>query len=819
MYNYILLLNLFKYCCTMKKYVCSATMLFILLSCSGDKKKMQDYPYADVPFSHVHFTDTFWADRLETVRTVTVPSAFRKCEETGRVDNFAIAAKLKDGVFNSPYPFDDSDVYKIIEGASFLLSVKYDKELDQYVDSLVTLIGKAQEPDGYLYTNRTIGKNLHPWAGKERWVNERDNSHEIYNVGHMYEAAVAHFRATGKRNFLDIAVKSADLLCETFGPGKRCVAPGHQVVEMGLAKLYRVTGDARYLDLSHFFLEARGKHEYPGKDSPNQWQNGAYWQDHLPVTQQKEAVGHAVRATYMYSGMADVAALMNNKEYVSAIDTLWHNVVEKKMYITGGIGSTSHGEAFGANYELPNRTAYCETCAAIANCMWNHRMFMLHGEAKYIDVMERSLYNAVLSGLDLAGNKYFYPNPLETGEGGQARSEWFDCSCCPSNLSRFVPSVPGYVYAVSGRDIYVNLFGSNEATVELPDGSEVKLSEETEYPWNGKVRLTVWPSVERTFALRIRIPGWSRGDIVPGGLYYADRPQQQAFDVLVNGGKTTYAEEKGYAVIKRRWAAGDVVDFDIPMPVYEVKANPLVEAATGRVSVERGPIVYCAEFADNGGKISNLVLPEKSSFGLTYNDTLLRGVNVLTTQAVAYDLSADRKTVSSSEKPLRLIPYYARSHRGNGEMSVWLPYEGSVIEKSLLQEGRVMDRVRIGDKVSEKEHDLQGERSNTGGPGSWRDASRGGWFSYKMKVDPAEAMEVVLTYSSLDGGDREFDILVDGVKIAEQKLRTETFNAMIDRAYPVPEALTKGKNRITVKVQGHPGKIAGGIFGCRTQRK
>lgn len=803
----------------MKKYLCFAAGLLTLLSCTENKKKVQDYPYGDVPFTHVHFTDKFWTDRLETVRTVTVPSAFQKCEETGRIDNFAIAAKLKDGIFNSPYPFDDSDVYKIIEGASFLLSVKYDKELDHYMDSVITLIGKAQEPDGYLYTNRTIGKNLHPWAGKERWINERDNSHEIYNAGHMYEAAVAHFLATGKRNFLDIAVKNANLLCETFGPEKLCVAPGHQVVEMGLAKLYRATGDIRYLNLSHFFLEARGKHVYPGKNSEDQWQNGAYWQDHLPVTQQKEAVGHAVRATYMYSGMADIAALMNNKDYLLAIDSLWSNVVEKKMYVTGGIGSTSHGEAFGKNYELPNETAYCETCAAIGNCMWNHRMFMLHGDAKYIDVLERSLYNGVLSGLDLAGNKYFYPNPLATGESGQARSEWFDCSCCPSNLSRFIPSVSGYVYAVSGKNLYVNLFGANTGTVDMPDGSKVELTEETEYPWNGKVKLTVNPSEEGKFAMHIRIPGWSRGNIVPGNLYFVDQLEQTPIDIYVNGEKVNYKEEKGYAVINRRWGANDVVDFEIPMPVHQVKTNVLVEANKDRMSVERGPIVYCAEFADNNGKVSHVVLPEKSSFAVAYSDTLLRGVNMLNTKAASYTLEADHKTVSSAETLLTLIPYYARSHRGNGEMAVWIPINEKIVTNRLQREGRVIDRVIIGDAVSEKAHNLQGERTNTGGRNSWRDASENGWFSYRMGVDGTEPTEVVLTYSSLDGGNREFDILVDNVKIAEQKLRTETFNAMIDRAYPIPEALTKGKKQVTVKLQAHPKCIAGGIFGCKTQRK
>ena len=382
----------------MKKIFLAIWAIGSLCACETIEEKV-DYTYKEVPFTDVHFTDNFWLPRIETIRNVTVPFAFRKCEETHRIDNFAVAAGIKEGKFNSPYPFDDSDVYKIMEGASYLLAVKEDNGLDAYMDSLISLIGAAQEPDGYLYTTRTIGgSSIHPWAGKKRWENERDNSHELYNVGHMYEAAVAHYQATGKRDFLDIAIKSADLLCNTFGPeeGKLTVAPGHQEVEIGLVKLYRATGDRRYLDLSKFFLDARGKYDKYDRNSKDQFRSGAYWQDHKAVIDQDEAVGHAVRAAYMYSAMTDVAALRNEQTYRVAVDNLWDNVTGKKMYITGGIGSTRHGEAFGKNYELPNSTAYCETCASIANCMWNLSMFMLHGDAKYIDVFDRSLYNDVL---------------------------------------------------------------------------------------------------------------------------------------------------------------------------------------------------------------------------------------------------------------------------------------------------------------------------------------------------------------------------------------------------------------------------------------
>ena len=369
-----------------------------------------DAPIKEVPFTQVHLDDNFWSPRIETNRTVSIPSAFKECEKNGRFDNFAIAGGLMKGEHRGDFSFDDTDPYKIIEGASYSLAVKYDGKLDHYLDSVIHIIATAQEPDGYLYTTRTIGgDSQHPWAGSKRWENERDNSHELYNVGHMYEAAVAHYLATGKRSFLDIAIKSANLLCNTFGPEeeKITVAPGHQEVEIGLVKLYRVTGDKRYLDLSQFFLEARGKYDKYDRNSEDQFRNGSYWQDHKPVIAQDEAVGHAVRATYMYAAMTDIAALKNERHFENAVGKLWDNVVGKKMYITGAIGSTRHGEAFGKNYELPNSTAYCETCASIANCMWNLRMFMLHGDAKYIDVLERSLYNGVLSGISLDGKKFF----------------------------------------------------------------------------------------------------------------------------------------------------------------------------------------------------------------------------------------------------------------------------------------------------------------------------------------------------------------------------------------------------------------------------
>lgn len=804
----------------MKKALLYALVSLGFVSCHSDQISMSDYIYKNVPFTNVHFTDSFWAPRIETIRQVTVPFAFRKCEETHRIDNFAVAAKLKEGKFDSPYPFDDSDVYKIMEGASYLLAVKKDIALETYMDSLIYLIGAAQEPDGYLYTTRTIGgESQHPWAGSKRWENERDNSHELYNVGHMYEAAVAHYQATGKRSFLDIAIKNANLLCETFGKeeGKIEVAPGHQEIEIGLVKLYRITGDKRYLDLSQFFLDARGKYANYERESKDQFRNGSYWQDHKPVVEQDEAVGHAVRATYMYSAMTDIAALKNEEAYKKAVDNLWTNVVGKKMYITGGIGSTRHGEAFGKNYELPNNTAYCETCASIANCMWNLRLFMLYGNAKYIDVLERSLYNAVLSGISLDGTKFFYPNVLACNENGSERSEWFDCSCCPSNLIRFIPSISGYVYATSKKGLYVNLYGSNKAEFMLNSGNKVCIDQNTAYPWEGDIQLSLMPEKVETFSIYLRIPGWVNNKPVPSDLYSYTSFLEKNARIFINGEEQTFKVEKGYAVLTRKWEKGDIIKLKLPMEVHTVISNSKVESNENYVSVEQGPIVYCAEFIDNKHKVLDFVMEPNLSLNKIFVKKLGR-IEILKglTKRIVADESFEniREEIDS----ICLIPYYVRSHRGKGEMTVWFPSDKNILVKQLKEYGRITDKVLIGDECSEKSHFFQGMHTHTGGPNTWRDASDNGWFSYRMKVDGSKDMELVLTYLSTDGGNREFEILIDDKKIAEQKLRTETFSAFIDKTYSIPIELTKGKQHVTVKIQAFPGKIAGGIFGCRIQK-
>ncbi len=470
-----------------------------------------DYPIRPVPFTDVHLTDRFWAPRIEINRTVSIPTAFQQCERTGRIENFVRAAKVLRGEElddkHAPgFPFDDTDPYKVIEGASYSLSVRPDPKLDAYVDQLIAKIAAAQEPDGYIYTTRTIDpEHPHPWSGKERWVNEEILSHELYNAGHLYEAAYAHYEATGKRTLLNVALKNADLLVATFGPGKRKIYPGHQIVEMGLVKLYRVTGKQEYLDLAKFMLDSRGG-------------GSSYNQADIAVVAQTQAEGHAVRATYMYSGMADVAAMTGDRQYISALDKIWENVVDKKIYVTGGIGALAKGEAFGADYQLPNMAAYNETCASVGNDFWNQRMFLLHGDAKYVDIFERTLYNGLISGVSLDGQTYFYPNPLESN-GQHQRSPWFGVACCPGNITRFMPSIPGYVYAEQNDALYVNLFVANHANVTLGNGEKLEIAQETNYPWDGDVKITVRPERAGAFVLKVRIPGWARNQAMPGDLY------------------------------------------------------------------------------------------------------------------------------------------------------------------------------------------------------------------------------------------------------------------------------------------------------------
>ena len=556
--------------------------LLISTNMVGNAQLNHGYPIDPVSFTSVTVTDSFWGQRLKASREVTIPLAFSKCEETGRYENFVKAAHPSDTYKVEGLSFDDTDVYKTIEGASYSLQTYPDKKLQKYIDSVLVIVAAAQEPDGYLYTARTMNpKHPHNWAGKERWVAVENLSHEFYNLGHMIEGAVAHYQATGKRNFLDIAIKYADCVCREIGDGaqQKKLVPGHQIAEMALVKLYLVTGDKKYLDQAKFFLDARG---YTSRKD-------AYSQAHKPVVEQDEAVGHAVRAAYMYSGMADVAAITGDSSYIKAIDKIWDNIVSKKIYVTGGIGARHAGEAFGNNYELPNSSAYCETCAAIGNVYMNYRLFLLHGDAKYFDVLERTLYNGLISGVSLDGGSFFYPNPLASN-GKYSRKPWFGCACCPSNVSRFIPSLPGYVYAVKDNQVYVNLYLSNKAEL-IVNKKKVVLEQETGYPWNGDIRVKVAQG-NQEFALKLRIPGWVRNEVLPSGLYsYADN-QKPTYRIIVNGQETANTLNNGYLSIERKWKKGDVVKIHFDMLPRIVKANEKVVDDKGRVSVERGPIVF-----------------------------------------------------------------------------------------------------------------------------------------------------------------------------------------------------------------------------------
>ncbi len=632
------------------------------------KQASNGYPIQPVPFTSVKVVEnSFWGQRLKASREVTIPLAFSKCEETGRYENFVKAAHPNDTIQVGGYSFDDTDVYKTIEGASYLLQTYPDKKLEKYIDSVLVIVAAAQEPDGYLYTSRTMNpKHPHEWAGSQRWEMVEELSHEFYNLGHMLEGAIAHYQATGKRNFLDIAIRYADCVCREIGEGPNQVVrvPGHQIAEMALAKLYLLTGDKKYLDQAKFFLDKRGY-------TSNQ---DIYNQSHKPVIEQDEAVGHAVRAGYMYSGMADVAALTGDEAYIQAIDRIWENIVEKKYYITGGVGATSDGEAFGENYELPNMSAYCETCAAIANVYVNYRLFLMHGESKYYDVLERTLYNGLISGVSLDGGSFFYPNPLES-VGQHQRQPWFGCACCPSNICRFIPSLPGYVYAVKEKNVYVNLFVPNQSNLKV-EGKDVSLEQVTNYPWNGDVTIGVQKNGVGTFTMKIRIPGWVRNQVTPGDLYTYSDEKHVSYSVTVNGEEVESELKDGYFCIDRNWKKGDKVAVHFDMEPRTVKANQKVVADRGRIAVERGPLVYCAEWADNDFDVLSLITNREPKFEVVDSPELLNGIKQLKTlvQILNYD---ETGRLSVKDATLTLIPYYAWAHRGSGAMAVWLPQDVS----------------------------------------------------------------------------------------------------------------------------------------------
>ncbi len=634
--------------------------LFLLNNFSANAQQ-KDYPIQPVAFTRVHVNDNFWKPKMKVNADVTIPYILRMCREHGRINNFLAAAGKLENKVCSEFPFDDTDVYKWIEGASYALQVEPNPMLSKYLDTIVAIIGAAQEKDGYLYTFRTIKPAVpHEWIGAKRWEKDSILSHELYNAGHLYEAAYAHYNATGKKSLLNIALKNADLIAKDFGWGKIEEYPGHQIIEIGLAKLYRITGNKKYLDLAKFFLDVRGP------------KGEAYNQANKKVVDQTEAVGHAVRAAYMYSGMADIAALTGDKKYLYAIDKIWDDVVNKKLYITGGIGATGNGEAFGDAYDLPNMSAYAETCASIANVYWNNRMFLLHGDAKYIDVLERTLYNGLLSGMSLEGTHFFYPNPLAS-VGQHDRSGWFSCACCISNMTRFLPSVPGYVYAQNNNDLYINLFMSNSSDIKLTAG-KVNITQLTEYPWKGAVEIAVNPEKSSTFTVHVRIPGWAIQQPLPGNLYAATTVAPPV-TITVNGKPYTYTVEKGYAVIKRSWKKGDKIVLNLPMEPQRIYANGNVKADAGKFAIQYGPVMYCLEGADNKDSVvQNIVVDKSASLNVSYHGDILNGIDVITAEGTATKRQLNSDELITAKQAVTAIPYYAWDNRGPGEMEVWIPY-------------------------------------------------------------------------------------------------------------------------------------------------
>jgi DUF1680 family protein len=657
----------------MKKlvFVISITAI-MLLGCEENKKDSKNqlkstgkelvenggYKLTPVNIQNVKLTDEFWLPIIRRVQEKTIEYAIAKCAEEGRFDNFLIAGGKMEGPVKGVMPFDDSDVYKIIEGASNSLISASNKPLEILLDSLIGIVKVGQEKDGYLTTWRTINPAKPPatWVevdeGK-RWESLY-MSHELYNAGHMYEAAAVHFQATGKRNFLDIALKNADLMVKTFGDakGKIEAVPGHQIIETGLIKLYQLTQKEAYLDLAKYFLDNRGNPD-------NHELFGDYSQDHVPVVEQDEVVGHSVRAVYMYAAMTDIAAIKKDSAYLQAVEKLWNNMVQKKMYITGGIGAKHEGEAFGANYELPNLTAYNETCASIGDVYWNHRLHSLSGEVKYFDIIERTLYNGLISGLSLDGTQFFYPNALESdgvyefNKGACTRQDWFDCSCCPTNVIRFIPSLPGLVYSKAKDTVYVNLYVANETSIKL-ENDEIKISQTTEYPWNGKVNIKVDSEKESEFTIKLRIPGWSRNEVMASDLYSYINPSKSMATVSIDGETVSAQEENGYVVLTRKWKKGETISIDFQMEVKEVITNSNVVENRNKVALEYGPIVYAVEEIDNKENYVNITVNPTDTFEVKMNEQLLGGVNTL------------------ENETLMAIPYYAWSNRGVGKMKVWL---------------------------------------------------------------------------------------------------------------------------------------------------
>jgi uncharacterized protein len=670
----------------MKIHLGKTTIGFLLLL-TGLTGKTQstlyNYPKTAVPIKDVVLEDNFWLPKIKTIQDTTVHYALNKCKSEGRMENFLIAGGKMQGKVRGKMPFDDTDLYKIIEGASYTLISKPNPLLDATLDSVISIIRIGQEPDGYLTTWFTIDRMNPPakWVepSPNRWEAEK-KSHELYNSGHLFEAAAAHFRATGKRNFLEIALKNADLLVANFGPDRLKIPPGHEIIETGLVQLFQITKNVKYLELAKFYLDQRG-------DSTSHKLFGDYSQDHLSVTRQDQAVGHAVRAVYLYAGMTDIAAICHDAAYRKAIDKIWNNMVTKKMYLTGGIGSRHQQEAFGQDYELPNLTAYNETCAAIGDVSWNHRLFLLTGHAKYYDIIERSLYNGLISGISLDGKNFFYPNPLESdgkylfNKGACTRSSWFDCSCCPTNLIRFIPSIPGLIYATDQAGLFVNLFASSHASIKVQN-SEVQLTQRTDYPWKGEIRISLQTDTKSLFTVRIRIPGWAQNEVLPSDLYSYIGKSSGKITLKVNGKTIRPQLKNGYAEITREWTGNDQIELNLPMQIRRVKSNDKLEGNHNLVALEYGPLVYCAEAIDNQKPIAEVTIPRGAKLRIFETRVMEERANLIKVDQAIESSPSNQNNRTIQGSGLTLVPYYLWSNRGVGQMKVWIPEQSPSVKAS-----------------------------------------------------------------------------------------------------------------------------------------
>ena len=618
--------------------------------------------FEPIGFAQVAITDGFWKPKMDKVATATLRACITQTEEkTGRIRNFEKAARNQHEKHEGIY-FDDSDVYKALEAMAYSLKNRPDAAIERKADEWIDKIAAAQQPDGYLNTYYTLTGLDKRWTDMEK--------HEDYCAGHLMEAAVAYYNTTGKRKLLDVAIRFADHIDNTFRIPNRHWVSGHQEIELALMRLYHLTKQDRYLRLADWFLNQRG-HGYGKGKIWDDWKDPKYCQDNVPVKDQKEITGHAVRAMYQYTGAADVAAVTNDPGYLNAMTTVWEDVVHRNMYLTGGIGSSGSNEGFSEDYDLPNASAYCETCASVGMVFWNQRMNLLTGESKYIDVLERSLYNGALDGLSLSGDRFFYGNPLSSA-GNNARSEWFGTACCPSNIARLVASLGDYVYGRSAQGIWVNLFVASNTTIPMGK-TAVPLQLETNYPWDGAVKLTASPARKVAYALHLRIPGWAENTPAPGKLYrYTDTDNTKP-EILLNGKPVAYQTEKGYAVIDRTWQKGDVVELKLPMTVRQVAARPDVRADQDRVALQRGPMVYCVEGVDNEGRAWNILVPDKATYTTKPHRVLDEPVVAIQANVSVVGASADGLSVQLSPKTITAIPYYAWANRGKSPMQVWLP--------------------------------------------------------------------------------------------------------------------------------------------------